>query len=54
MKSLSHVKVGDYKLTDLHYADDIALPAPTVQDVTAGLIGFSEASKTIGLNVSWP
>lgn len=54
MQGLAHVKVGDYKLTDLDYADDIALPAPTVQDVTASLSGFSEASKTMGLNVSWP
>ena len=54
MQFFAHVKVGDYKLTNLDYADDITLPAPTVQDVTASLSGFSEASKTLGLNVSWP
>ena len=54
MQGLAHVKVGDYKLTDLDYADGISLPAPTVQDVTASLSGFSEASRTVGLNVSWP
>ena len=54
MKGLSHFKVGDYKFTDLHYADDIALPATTVQDITASLSGFAEASRTMELNVLWP
>ena len=38
-QGLAHVKAGDYKLTDLD-ADDTALPAPTVQDVTVNLSGF--------------
>ena len=54
MQGLAHVNVGDHKLMALDCADDIALRATAVQDVTASLNGFSEASRTMGLNVSWP
>ena len=58
VQGLAHVKVHDYQLTDLDHrpgsqnADDLVLSATTVQDVTASLNGFSDASKTMGLNVS--
>ena len=55
MQGLAHVEVGDHKFTNLDYADDIALPAANANDLTACLLsGFSDASRTMGLNASWP
>ena len=54
MQGLRGINVGKCKFTDLDYADDIALPASNVGDVSHSLGGFSSASRSIGLNVSWP
>ena len=54
MQGLAQVKVGDYELSDLDYADDIALPAVTAQDLTASLSSFSDAAQTMGMKVLWP
>lgn len=54
MQGLSGVTVGSHKFTDLDYADDIAFPVSSRDDLIACLTGFSEASRTMGLNVSWP
>ena len=54
MQGLRGINVGKCKFTDLDYADDIALPASNVGDVSHSLGGHSSASRSIGLNVSWP
>src|SRR5688572_22944035 len=54
MQSLGGVTVGAYAFTDLDYADDIALPVSSPNELPTCLSGFSEASKSVGLNVSWP
>ena len=54
MKGLSGVTVGREKFTDFDYADNVALPVSSVDSLTTCLGGFSEASQTMGLNVSWP
>ena len=51
---LKGVSVGAQTFTDLDYADDIALPGSHPDDLTTCLRGFSSASRTMGLNVSWP
>jgi len=54
MSGLKGVKLGRYTVTDLNYADDIALPASKLPDLETCLSGFSTATRTMGLNVSWP
>jgi hypothetical protein len=54
MQGLGGVTVGAYAFTDLDYADDIALPVSSPNELSSCLSGFSEASKSVGLNVSWP
>src|ERR1044072_3495628 len=53
-QGLGGVTVGAYTFTDLDYADDIALPVSSPNELSTCLSGFSEASKSVGLNVSWP
>ena len=54
MQGLRGINIGKCKFTDFDYADDIALPASNVGDVSQSLGGFSSASRFIRLNVSWP
>jgi len=52
MSGLKGVTLGRYTVTDLDYADDIALPASQLSDLEMGLSGFSTATRAMGLNVS--
>ena len=45
------INIGKCNFTDIDYADDIALPASNVGDVSHSLGGFSSESRSIGLNV---
>ena len=47
------VLVGDHRFTDLDYADDRALPASRQDQLVSTLCGFSAASLSLGLNISW-
>ena len=45
--------VGSHVFTDLDYADKIALPSASRDELTASMERFSEAAETMGFQVSW-
>jgi len=49
MSGLKGVTLGRFTVTDLDYADDIALPAARLPDLELCLSGFSPAARTMGL-----
>jgi len=53
MSGLKGVTLCRYTVTNLDYADDIALPASQLPDLKTCLSGFSVVARTMGLNVSW-
>src|SRR5271163_1523610 len=54
VKSIKGVPVGGSTFTDLDYADDIVLPVPSGDELGPCLAEFSQAARSMGLNVSWP
>src|ERR1051325_4841352 len=52
MQGLGGVTVGACAFTDLDYADDIALPVSSPNELSTCLSGFSEGAKSVGLNRS--
>ena len=48
------VKLGNYHLTDLEYADDTTLFCSTSDQMKEALEIYQEAANKLGLKVSWP
>ena len=50
---ITGVRLGNYHMTDLEYADGTTLFTDTVADLVAGLSIFKEEASKFGLLVSW-
>ena len=55
---LSHcslgIQLGEYQLTDLAYADDIAIIAPSACVLQEALMILQEEANLLGMQISWP
>lgn len=45
--------LGDIKVTDLDFADDVAILSDSLETLVAALDAFSKEGKPLGLKVSW-
>ena len=48
------IQLGEYQLTDLDYADDIAIFAPSACVLQETLTILQEEAKLVGMQISWP
>ena len=48
------VQLGEYQLTDLDYADDIAIFAPSACVLQAALTILQGEANLVGMQISWP
>ena len=48
------VQLGEYQLTDLDYADDIAIFAPSACVLQEALTILQEEANLVGMQISWP
>ena len=48
------IQLGEYQLTDLDYADDIAIIAPSACVLQEALMIFQEEANFVGMQISWP
>ena len=48
------IQLDEYQLTDLDYADDIAIFAPTVCVLQEALIILQEEVNLVGMQIRWP
>ena len=48
------IQLGEYQLTDLDYADDLAIFAPSASMLKEALIILHEESNRVGMQISWP
>ncbi len=48
------IQLGEYQLTDLDYADDIAIIAPSACVLEEALIKPQEEVDLVGMQISWP
>ena len=48
------IQLGEYQLTDLDYADDIAIIAPSACVLEEALIILQEEVNLVGMQISWP
>ena len=48
------IQLGDYQLTDLDYADDIAIIAPSACVLREALMTLQEESNLVVMQISWP
>ena len=48
------IQLGDYQLTDLDYADDIAIIAPSACVLQEALMILQEEANLVGMQISWP
>ena len=59
MRRLQHrcslgIHLGEYQLTDLDYADDIAIFAPSACVLQEAMIILQEEANLVGMQISWP
>ena len=54
MNSSLGIQLGEYQLTDLDYADDIAIIAPSACVLQEALMILQEEAKLVGMQISWP
>ena len=48
------IQLGEYQLTDLDYADDIAIFAPSACVLQEALTSLQEEANLVGMQISWP
>ena len=48
------IQLGEYQLTDLDYADDIAIIAPSACVLQEALMILQEEANLVGMQISWP
>ena len=48
------IQLGEYRLTDLDYADDIAIFAPSACVLQEALTILQEEANLVGMQISWP
>ena len=48
------IQLGEYQLTDLDYADDIAIFAPSACVLQEALTIIQEEANLVGMQISWP
>ena len=48
------IQLGEYQLTDLDYADDIAIFAPSACVLQEALTILQEEANLVGMQISWP
>ncbi len=48
------IQLGDYQLTDLDYADDIAIIAPSACVLQEALMILQDEANLMGMQISWP
>ena len=48
------IQLADYQLTDLDYADDIAIIAPSACVLQEALMILQEEANLVGMQISWP
>ena len=48
------IQLGEYQLTDLDYADDIAVFAPSACVLQEALTILQEEANLVGMQISWP
>ena len=48
------IQLGEYQLTDLDYADDIAIIVPSACVLEEALITLQDEANIVGMQISWP
>ena len=49
----SGATLGNIKVTDLDFADDVAILSESLESLVVALDAFSNEANTLGLEVSW-